>query len=49
MYNAHKPVIPYLPKHKQCDQIKFAKCLEKLPKTDFTRKIIDFDTFTIIA
>ena len=28
---------------------KIAKCLEKLPKSDFTRKINDFDTFTKIA
>ena len=33
----------------QCDQKKFAKCLLKLPKNDFTRKMIDFDTFTKIA
>ena len=33
----------------QCDQIKIAKCLYKLPKNDFTRKMIDFDTFTKIA
>ena len=26
-----------------------AKCLLKLPKNDFTRKIIDFDTFKKIA
>ena len=30
----------------QCDQIKIAKCLLKLPKYDLTRKMIDFDTFT---
>ena len=30
----------------QCDQKKIAKCLLKLPKNDFTRKIIDFNTFT---
>ena len=30
----------------QCDQKKIAKCLQKLPKNDFTRKMIDFDTFT---
>ena len=33
----------------QCDQIKIAKCLLKLPKNDLTRKMIDFDTFTKIA
>ena len=33
----------------QCDQIKMAKCLSKLPKNDFTRKIKDFDTYTKIA
>ena len=33
----------------QCDQIKIAKCLKKLPKNDFTRNIKDFDTFTKIA
>ena len=33
----------------KCDHNKIAKCLEKLPKNDFTRKIIDFDTFTKIA
>ena len=27
---------------------KIAKCLEKLPKNDFTTKMIDFDTFTKI-
>ena len=35
--------------HVQCDQKKIAKCLEKLPKSDFTRKMNDFDTFTKIA
>ena len=35
--------------HKQCDQKKIAKSLQKLPKIDFTRKIKDFDTFTKIA
>ena len=30
----------------QCDQKKIAKCLEKLPKNDFTRKMKDFDTYT---
>ena len=33
----------------QCDQKKIAKCLQKLPKNDFTRKMIDFNTFTKIA
>ena len=33
----------------QCDQIKIAKCLKKLPKNGFTRKMNDFDTFTKIA
>ena len=33
----------------QCDQKKIAKCLEKLPKNDFTRKMNDFDTLTKIA
>ena len=33
----------------QCDQKKIAKSLQKLPKNDFTRKMIDFDTFTKIA
>ena len=28
---------------------KIAKCLLKLPKNDFTRKMIGFDTFTKIA
>ena len=32
----------------QCDQIKIAKCLEKLPKNDFSRKMNDFDAFTKI-
>ena len=27
--------------HNQCDQIKIAKCLQKLPKNDLTRKMID--------
>ena len=30
----------------QCDQIKIAKFLLKLPKNIFTRNMIDFDTFT---
>ena len=33
----------------QCDQRKIAKCLLKLPKNDFTRKMIGFNTFTKIA
>ena len=28
---------------------KISKCLQKLPKNDFTRKMIDFDTLTKIA
>ena len=30
----------------QCDQKKIAKYLKKLPKNDFTRKMIDFNFFT---
>ena len=33
----------------QFDQNKIAKCLQKLPKNDFARKITDFGTFTKIA
>ena len=33
----------------QCDQKKIDECLEKLPKSDFTRKMNDFNTFTKIA
>ena len=33
----------------QCDHKNIAKCLYKLPKNDFTRKMIDFDNFTKIA
>ena len=33
----------------QCEQIKIVKCLYKLPKNGFTRKMNDFDTFTKIA
>ena len=33
----------------QCDQIKIAKFLKKLPKYDFIRKMNDFGTFTKIA
>ena len=29
----------------QCDQKKIDKCLNKLPKNDYTRKIIDFNIF----
>ena len=29
----------------QCDQKKIDKCLEKLPKSDFTRKMNDFNAF----
>ena len=39
------PVVPSF----QCDEKKIAKFLSKLPKNDFSRKIIDFDTFTKIA
>ena len=35
--------------NEQCDQNKISKCLQKLPKNDFTRKMIDFDTLTNIA
>ena len=30
----------------QCNQKKITKCLLKLSKNDFTRKMIGFDTFT---
>ena len=30
----------------QCGQIKIAKCLSKLPKNDFIKKMNDFGTFT---
>ena len=33
----------------QCDTKKIAKCLSKLPKNDFTRKMNDVDTFTKIV
>ena len=33
----------------QCDQIKIAKCLKKLHKNGFIKKMNDFDTFTVIA
>ena len=33
----------------QSDQKKIAKCLQNLPKNDFTTNMIDFDTFTKIA
>jgi len=45
---SQKKNIYYL-KCEQCDQAKIAKCLQKLPKNDFTRKRIDFDIFTKIA
>ena len=32
--------------NKQCDQIKIAKGLKKLPKYDFIRNMNDFGTFT---
>ena len=35
--------------YRQCDQKKIAKCLKKLPKNGFTRKMTDFNTFTKIA
>ena len=35
--------------HIQCDQKKSPIDYKKLPKIDFTRKVIDFDTFTKIA
>ena len=37
------------PLSNQCDQFKIAKCLQKLPTYDFTRKIQEFDTCTKIA
>ena len=55
------PLITYLPtataalmylhhtNDAQCDQIKIAKCLQKLPKNDFTGKLNDFDIFIKIA
>ena len=42
-------VVLYKVAQTQCDQKKIAKCLKKLPKNDFTRKIKYFDTFTKIA
>ena len=30
----------------QCDQKKIVKCLQKVAQNNFTRKMIDFDTFT---
>ena len=42
-------IIANLPADHQCDQKKIAKCLLKLPKNEFTREIIDFDTFTKIV
>ena len=47
--NAVLIVPPVVVPHYQCDQIKIAKCLKKLPKNEFTRKMNDFDTFTKIA
>ena len=35
--------------YSQCDHKKIAKCLKKLLKNEFTRKMIDFDTFTKVA
>ena len=52
LWTAHKPMRTFkasLGDSKQCDQIKIAKCLLKLPKNDFTRKMNYFDTFTKIA
>ena len=43
-YDSFKEDLPV-----QCDQKKIAKCLKKLPKNDFTRKMKDFDNFTKIA
>ena len=43
------PEKSHLDGSRQCDQKKIAKCLEKLPKRDFTRKMNDFNTFTNIA
>ena len=37
------------PASQQCDQKKIAKYLKKLPKNDYTRKMIGFGTFTKIA
>ena len=37
------------PSRGQCDQIKIAKCLYKLPKNGLTRKMNDFDSFTVNA
>ena len=34
---------------RQCDQKKVAKCLKKVAKNDFTRKMTDFDKYTKIA
>ena len=33
----------------KCDRKKIVKCLSKLPKNYFTRKMIDFHTFIKIA
>ena len=44
-----KTPLPQLMTCQQCNQKKIAKCLKKLPKNDFTRKMIAFDTFTKIA
>ena len=43
-----RPILSSLVSSYQCDQKKIAKFLLKLPKNDFTRKMIDFDTFTKI-
>ena len=39
------PKFNHLNRCNQYDQKNIAKCLQKLPKNDFTRKMIDFDTF----
>ena len=41
----HQKVGSIIIARRQCDQKKIAKCLQKLPKNDFTRKMIYFDTF----
>ena len=43
------PLFLFDPYYNQCDQKKIAKWLLKLPKIDFTGKMIGFDTFTKIA
>ena len=41
--------IHYKENREQCDQRKIAKCPKKLPKNDFTRKMVDFGTYTKIV